>query len=218
MTVMSYLLVALLSLVPINTGSWFTSDQNGGGSVRLSATANGIQFVFPQNGTGKKHGKRSRQATINYLETYYPAPIVGHSIVFTFRIQTSSPFVVFNYDFGGNSCAYSAHVRVHIARVGWSTIRSYPPGDDYRWFSNPIAAELVGGSEIQLTVPLAPDQWSNVYGHFGNEDATHAAGFQDTLQHPERVGLAFGGGCFFGHGVNVSGGTAIFELQRLEIQ
>jgi len=30
------------------------------------------------------------------------------------------------------------------------------------------------------------------------------------LQHPAMLGFSFGGGCFFGHGVNVSGGMAQF--------
>jgi hypothetical protein len=51
-----------------------------------------------------------------------------------------------------------------------------------------------------------------VYGKSGDDDATALAGFQDALGNLGRVGMTFGGGCFFGHGVNVSGGTARFAL------
>ena len=39
-----------------------------------------------------------------------------------------------------------------------------------------------------------------------------AWGFQDALGDLGHVGMTFGGGCFFGHGVNISGGTARFSL------
>jgi hypothetical protein len=43
-----------------------------------------------------------------------------------------------------------------------------------------------------------------------------AAGFADPLKRLENIGLTFGGGCFFGDGVNVSGGPARFILTRFE--
>jgi len=51
-----------------------------------------------------------------------------------------------------------------------------------------------------------------MYGKSGDDDATALAGFQDALGNLGRVGMTFGGGCFFGHGVNVSGETARFAL------
>jgi hypothetical protein len=49
-------------------------------------------------------------------------------------------------------------------------------------------------------------------GEFGTLSATTQAGFAATLASVSQIGMTFGGGCFFGHGVNVSGGTAAFEL------
>jgi hypothetical protein len=63
-----------------------------------------------------------------------------------------------------------------------------------------------------MTVPLTPDQWSSVYGKPGNLNATTLAGFHDALTNLGHVGMTFGGGCFAGHGVNVSGGSARFAL------
>jgi hypothetical protein len=54
--------------------------------------------------------------------------------------------------------------------------------------------------------------WSDVIGEFGTLSATTQAGFAATLASVSQIGMTFGGGCFFGHGVNVSGGTAAFEL------
>ena len=66
--------------------------------------------------------------------------------------------------------------------------------------------------QCRLENSLTPDQWSSVYGKTGNYDATALAGFRDALANLGHIGMTFGGGCFFGHGVNVSGGTARFVL------
>ena len=101
-----------------------------------------------------------------------------------------------------------ATVRALIQEQGdtLSTTQEY-----YRWWSNPVSYTLADGT-ITLTTPLTPDQWSSVLGKFGNTDATSLAGFQNALANVGNVGMTFGGGCFFGHGVNVAGGTAQFKL------
>jgi hypothetical protein len=66
--------------------------------------------------------------------------------------------------------------------------------------------------DVTMTVPLTPDQWSSVYRKVGNLNSSTLAGFQDALANLGDVGMTFGGGCFAGHGVNVSGGTARFVL------
>ena len=72
------------------------------------------------------------------------------------------------------------------------------------------------------TVPeaqaAAPDQWSSVFGKFGNAHAVAEAGFKSATQNVSRLGLTFGGGCFFGHGVNVRGGSATFALVAYRIE
>ena len=38
------------------------------------------------------------------------------------------------------------------------------------------------------------------------------------LKNMGHIGVTFGGGCFFGHGVNVSGGAARFIMTRFELK
>ena len=111
----------------------------------------------------------------------------------------------------GNTCIAPATVRPFLlAHDDWSS--------EYgRWWSNPIAYELTAGSTT-LTVPLTSDAWSDVNGRFGNYDAATAAAFNDAITHMTKVGLTFGGGCFFGHGVSVSNGTANFYLTDYEVR
>jgi hypothetical protein len=58
------------------------------------------------------------------------------------------------------------------------------------------------------------DQWSDVYGRFGNDAPSQ---FADALKYVGHVAMTFGGGCFFGHGVNISGGPAQFILTNYTI-
>lgn len=103
---------------------------------------------------------------------------------------------------------------------GTATVRPFfMTSDDWaeefdRWWSNPAMLELRAGQQI-LTVPLQPEFWSSVYGKRGTEAARQWAVAVRSIR---RAGLTFGGGCFFGHGVFVEGGTATFRLLDFHIE
>jgi hypothetical protein len=142
---------------------------------------------------------------VHYVVTDYTQPITAVTLVMTFRVETTGS-VVFNGNLQpDNTCNFPAGVHPYIER------QNDDGGEFYRWWANPIYYALAPGS-VTLAVPLTPDQWSSVFGKFGNYDAESLAGFQAALQNVGEVGMTFGGGCFFGHGVNVSGGTARFVL------
>lgn len=69
-----------------------------------------------------------------------------------------------------------------------------------------------------IGVPLQPEHWSSVDGKFGNTDAETRFGFEKALLNVTRLGVTFGGGCSFGHGIRVSGGTAKFTLTQYAIR
>lgn len=83
-----------------------------------------------------------------------------------------------------------------------------------RWWSNPISVKLTGG-DTTLTVPLTPDQWSDVDGQSGE---SNLSAFADAMDHAGWIGLTFGGGCSFGHGVNTAEPGVTFTLHSLEAQ
>lgn len=86
-----------------------------------------------------------------------------------------------------------------------------------RWWSNPRAFTLADG-RATITVPLSPEFWSSVNGQFGNADSFARFGFAKALLNVTRLGLTFSGGCSFGHGINVRGGSAQFRLIGYAIQ
>ena len=49
-------------------------------------------------------------------------------------------------------------------------------------------------------------------GEFGNLNCHDANRFAATKAAMQEIGMTFGGGCFFGHGVSVANGTATFQL------
>jgi hypothetical protein len=91
-----------------------------------------------------------------------------------------------------------------------------PTQEFFRWWSNPDHVKLVADGQLHsLTVPLIPERWSSVFGKFGSQVPSE---FNTGLQNLASVGITFGGGCFFGHGVRVTGGKARFELIDFRIQ
>ena len=67
-------------------------------------------------------------------------------------------------------------------------------------------------------MPLTPDAWSSVNGKYGNANPQVQYEFEKALLNVSRLGVTFGGGCSFGHGINISGGTATFLLTDYRIQ
>jgi hypothetical protein len=158
-----------------------------------------LVFEFPATGSR------------NYLLNVNPPRVISGTIVVSLRIATTGP-VVFNHVLEpSNTCPTPATVRPLI----WSNGDS--PDEFDRWWSNPTSWPLAAGSGT-LTVPLSPEKWSSVYGRFGNDSAAARAGFTNALRNVSSLGLTFGGGCFFGHGVNVWGGSAQFVLTNYQIQ
>jgi hypothetical protein len=170
----------------------------------------GVYFDFPVEDGNQTH--------VNYLRYAHNGPVSG-SLVVTFEVSTTG-YPAFNFVFEpGNTCTSPATTRLYIERRGfsnpavWGDLSWGPNGNpNYRWWSNPLSFTLVGGSRIQLTVPLTPDQWSNVNGQMGNTDTVTLRGFQAAIADVQNLGFSFGGGCSFGHGINVTNCTARFTV------
>ena len=105
-------------------------------------------------------------------------------------------------------CDHSvAAFRPYLQRAGDKGTAAY---EDYRWWGQPT--KLAPG-EIKLEAPLDPGKWSQVFGRSASE---RPAAFQAAISNPQAVGLTFGG-CFAGHGVYVTGGTARFIVRSFSV-
>jgi hypothetical protein len=147
------------------------------------------------------------------VTTAYTKPMASASSISMTLSITASSGVVFDYHTeASNTCPGSATVRLYFQQQGDDlTIADAT----YRWWSNPSARVLAPtDGPTRLKVPLHGDKWTDVNGMTGVQQPS---GFATALAHPANVGLTFGGGCFFGHGVFIDGGTATFTLTGFSI-
>jgi hypothetical protein len=160
-----------------------------------------LMFTFP-----------AANGVMSYLYTGVRSPAISGSLSVSLQIRTTGT-VLFNFlAEPTNTCAAPASVRPMI----WAHKNSWSEFD--RWWSNPLGYVLADGV-ADFTIPLTPDRWSSVYGKQGNSDAAAMMGFANALENVSSLGLTFGGGCYFGHGVYVQGGgDAQFVLLRYEVQ
>lgn len=142
---------------------------------------------------------------LDYVLGANTASVLNKSLSMDLEI-IAAPDVVFDYKTEPeNTCIFPAHTRFIIYK---SML-----GEFGRWWSNPKGIELKPGI-FNLTVPVVPAEWSSVYGKFGNEAVTN---FEKTVSTPTALGLTFGGGCFFSHGVRARGGDIRIKLNNFKI-
>jgi hypothetical protein len=192
--------IAAAVTVPLTPSLWMLEHVSG--SITHPALFNSaLTFDFPQYPNGD---------WVNYLDVQYGNNLdISKSSYLTMTIRvTTTGAPNFRYDSNpDNTCSFPAHVRPYFA-VSQSNPEYNSTG---RWWSNPVAYQLAAGT-VTLTIPLTPDSWSDVNGQFGNLNTTTISRFAATKAGVREIGMTFGGGCFFGHGVSVENGTAKFEL------
>ena len=169
-----------------------------------SAEGSGWAFDFPM-GTNCR-GKKPCPG-VHYVTTKYAEPIPPRSfLTLSFKVEAESS-TVFNFKLAkDNICDRPpASVRAFLQRAGDDLYEA-----NNRFWSNSVSVVLAPG-EHTMIVEFSPDQWTNVDGERSE------AGFAEMLKNVGNIGVTFGGGCFFGHGVNVSGGGGRFIMTRFEL-
>ncbi len=153
----------------------------------------------------------SAPQTMNWLMATTPKRFTfAGRLTITARVDATSG-AWFNYQTEPfNTCVSPATARPYfeVANPGGRHLKRGESTDNFRWWSADVAILLTDGTAT-VTVPLVPDAWSNVNGQRGS---LNPAGFSWALGQVGALGLTFGGGCFFGHGVQVVDGSAQFAL------
>jgi hypothetical protein len=129
---------------------------------------------------------------------------------------TGTPVFVYNLQ-PDNSCTYPAHVRFLLQQRG-DDLSGMNGKQYFRWWSNSVAYELAPGS-ANLSASLTDlNQWTSVFGDKANANAAATAGFKQAMANLGNVGFSFGDGCYYGHGVRVSGGGARFAVTSYTVK
>ena len=148
---------------------------------------------------------------MHYLFTASSLAEIHGTIAVTLRIATTGPVLFNSLDQVSSACSIPPSVRPFF----WANQNG--SGEYDRWWSNPRAVPLAAGSTT-IAVPLSPEAWSSVNGKFGNADSQARFGFDKAILNVTRLGVTFGGGCSFGHGISVQGGGAEFFLIEYAIR
>jgi len=170
--------------------------------VTLHAPVPGEEFSFdfpPAPGSVGYVSKQATGAAKGAVQASFSIAMSGDA-VFDYRTAAN------------NTCAAPASVRLLLQRKG-DNLSGAGPYAFYRWWS--IAGTVLKAGSFTLTVPLAPAHWRSVSGKTGE---ANPRAFADALADLGRVGVTFGGGCFYGHGVRVLRGRAAFTMTRFAIR
>ncbi len=81
----------------------------------------------------------------------------------------------------------------------------------YRFWA-PSGVTLKLGDNQTLTSVLDPSVWTNCYGQHDSR------GFAGALENAMGIGFTFGGQKFFGHGVYLSSGSAMFKVNSYTVR
>lgn len=203
---------------PIN-GVWSVTSYDGAATKVTSGPSPALwNIAFPVLGSSYPACTYSVSCPTlsNVTESYFsalPAINAGHSITIKFKVTVTSGNPVFVYTLNANNTGTDpASVRLIIQLKNDDGTQAYG-----RWWGKAGYQVSPSSSEAVLTVPLTSDAWSSVYGESANNSAAALAGFKKALATPEAIGVVFGGGYFYGHGLATSNGAARFTLDSITI-
>jgi len=172
----------------------------------------GFRFAFPAYGGPLPCRNDQACASVHYLTTPWGAalPFGGYVEAAGQISVTRNP--VFHWQTEpGNGGSGPARFHFMVEAQGDGCLCK-----DYgRWWSVQ-GFELKPGA-FDAKIAFVPSQWQSVFGHLASSSSKALAGFKAALAHPAYVGMTFGGGNSFGHGVNVRGGSAAMTVSSFHV-
>jgi hypothetical protein len=192
---------------PLDASSWVINPDSGSVAYPFDGETGTACFNFPRspvsdpNDIGPWYG---------YFVQAWTGSITGSQLSITYKIKEAQTGTIFNWmSESDNTCSpVGSPAYCHLYFQSGDLYN----GDGYnRWWSNPQAVQLAAG-RVTLTVSFDPSQWSETFGRSGT---SNPPAFYTTLANPSYIGVTFGGGCFFSHGVNTTYGKAQFQLLDL---
>ena len=169
----------------------------------------GVQFPFQTSTTaGAWDGTGWFSA---YFKTNYNNDLTGKTITANVNVVADPGMLFWTRSTTCDNAGTDAYVRLEFQ----SATGNYSPSD--YWWSTGNTWNLSTIANVPTTLSLSttnPAAWSNINGQTGADDPD---GFAAALKNVKEIGVAFGSSCRYASGVNVSGGTASFQLQSFEV-
>jgi len=207
--------------VSLTASNWqLTSSVTGVPGATLLNDANGaLYFDFPEEEVNPACMNDPHDTDICNTVNYLRNPDVSTSIIsnacgsgpcmlsITLQVQTLNGTPVYNFTGTGGSIPPS--VRAIVSGVSNSN-------DTERYWSNEIYYTL-GPGTVTMNVPLDARYWSDVGGQWADHNNGTENQFNNALGNLDYLGVTFGGGNTFPHGIFTTGGAARFTLQSYKV-
>lgn len=145
-----------------------------------------------------------------YWITEPSLPALTTAAVLTLRVQVrTSGQPRFGYRVDGDSgCGRPAAIRPYLQVGRWAEAVA----DNQRWWAKEPYRYVLSAGEATITVPLTPSAWVQTWGKAGSSTSALTMAFVQTLGRIGAIGAAMGGGCSYGHGVNIAPNGATARL------
>lgn len=178
----------------------------------------GISFDLPvspkcdPDATPPWAGYVTMQEPKNLIEHGPGVPLVGTHLVYQFNV-TATPGTQFNFMSDSNNLDGKdpAAFRPFLKQNAWDHM-----GLPDRWWNNSSKFTLKNSGPLEtLDVSLDPALWTDVDGTPAAASPVLLGYFKQALARPSYIGWTFGGGNYYGHGVNCFGGQCTVNLYRL---
>jgi hypothetical protein len=171
----------------------------------------GVQFPFQTSTTaGPWDGTGWFSA---YLKTNYNRDLTGKLISATVTVFAAPGTAFWTRSSTCANTGIDAYVRLEFQ----SATGNYD-ASDYWWSTGAnslrLSAIANSGPQVLSFSTADPSAWSNIDGQTGLQNP---AGFAAALKNVKEIGVAFGSTCRYASGVNVSGGTALFQLNSYTV-
>jgi hypothetical protein len=193
------------TVVPMDAHAWEILYSPGMPAHPSARASGGWYFDFP-----------SAPGSVHYV-TAAVNMIASKSISASIEVTTTGT-PKFEYALeANNTCVKPAQVRFLLQEKG-DNLSGVGGKQFYRWFSINAAYELAPGSTTLTAQVSDLSQWLSVFGERADASAAATAGFKQAMNNLGAVGFSFGGGCFYGHGVRLSGGAARFTVTSYVVE
>jgi hypothetical protein len=167
----------------------------------MLATSGLPTFAFPQT---------SAPAWINYVVAIQQEAVsISGTLTMTVEVTVVGD-PIFDWESETANTCYGTPATVRPFLMG--TQNTNTTG---RWWAVPANDYVLAPGSMVITVPLTPANWSDVIGQNGALNSQTMAGFANSLSDVSMIGMTFGGGCYYGHGVSVNGAGATAEFHVL---
>jgi len=176
----------------------------------LSKTG-GVQFTFQTSTTEPAVAWDGTGWFTVYLKTNYNRDLTGTTITANVDVVAPAGTQFWTRTSACPNTGTDAYVRLEFQ----SATGNYD-ASDYWWSTNSLNLSTLATSGTATLLSASTDgaNWTNLNGQSG---ITDSAGFAAALKNVKEIGVAFGSSCSYASGVNVSAGTASFQLQSYTV-